>query len=178
MNRRIREMPDMSTHHHRHRSRRLVLGAGIALAMVWAMSYRPVDAVAETAAPAPAVATAQTAAALDAERATLLDISVRAFTPPQQGAVEAVVSLEEAKDGGKSVEVGRFTVFPAAPFEAKEPKDERVFRLDAGKALAALDASSPLRVKVKLEPLLPDRSPAGASLTLGKAVFASRETVR
>src|SRR5262245_35336818 len=105
-------------------SRRGFLGAVGALTMVWAMSQQGIDAVAETAASAPAVATAQAPAVLDIELPTYLDITVRAFTPPQQGAVEAVVSLEEAKDGGRAIEVGRFSIFPATAFEAKEPKDE------------------------------------------------------
>src|SRR5438105_3299416 len=99
-------MTDMNTYSHRRRSRRYVLGASLVLAVVSAMSYGPVVANAETAAPpapaaavpAPAIATTETAAVLDVERPSFIDINVRAFTPPQQGAVEAVVSLEEAKD--------------------------------------------------------------------------------
>jgi hypothetical protein len=105
-----------------------------------------------------------------------LDLNVRAFTPPKHGAVEAVVTLEENKDGGREVDLGSFTIFPAKKFEAKKPDDERAFRLDATEALADLGAdNATVKVKVRLTPLHVGKSVAGAKLTLGKVQFVPRD---
>jgi hypothetical protein len=101
-----------------------------------------------------------------------LDLNVRAFKPPRRGAVEAVVTLVENKAGGREVDVGTFTISPAKKFEAKNPDDERGFRLDATQALAGLGADgTAVTVKVRLAPLLEGQSAAGARLTLGKVQF-------
>jgi hypothetical protein len=105
-----------------------------------------------------------------------LDLNVRAFTPPKHGAVEAVVTLEENKDGGREVELGSFTIFPAKKFEAKKPDDERAFRLDATDALADLGTdNAAVKVKVRLAPLHEGKSAHGAKLTLGKVQFVPRD---
>jgi hypothetical protein len=136
------------------------------------------------AAPAPAAeatATANGPATLLVDRqaaasGAFLDLNVRAFTPPKRGGVEAVVTLEENRDGGREVELGSFTIFPAKKFEAKKPDDERAFRLDATDALADLGAdSTAVKVKVRLAPLHEGHSATGAKLTLGKVQFVPRE---
>jgi hypothetical protein len=105
-----------------------------------------------------------------------LDLNVRAFTPPKHGAVEAVVTLEENKDGGREVELGSFAIFPAKKFEAKKPDDERAFRLDATEALADLGTNNAaVKVKVRLAPLHEGKSAHGAKLTLGKVQFVPRD---
>jgi hypothetical protein len=145
-------------------------------------------APADTAAPAPVAppAAAVTATAkgpatllLDRQAAkneAFLDLNVRAFTPPKRGAVEAVVTLEENKDGGREVELGSFTIFPAKKFEAKKADDERGFRLDATQALADLGAdAAAVKVKIRLAPLHVGQSTHGAKLTLGKVQLVPRE---
>jgi hypothetical protein len=150
------------------------------------------DAAASADAAAPAVAppageataTARGPATLLVDRQAagadaFLDLNVRAFTPPKRGAVEAVVTLEENKDGGREVDVGSFTIFPAKKFEAKKPDDERGFRLDATQALADLGAdNAAVKVKVRLAPLHEGQSATGAKLTLGKVQFVPREDTR
>jgi hypothetical protein len=105
---------------------------------------------------------------------TLLDLWIQAYTPPQRGAVEAVVSLARAGDPGE-IEIGRFAVFPSEPFVATEASQRRAYRFDATAALGALKASDgPLEVRVRLEPIDPKVSPEGARLTLSKAEFSRR----
>jgi hypothetical protein len=145
-------------------------------------------APANATAPAAPVPRATEATATDKGPATLLvdsqaagsgaflDLNVRAFTPPKRGAVEAVVTLEENKDGGREVELGSFTIFPAKKFAAKKPDDERAFRLDATEALADLGAdNAAVKVKVRLAPLHEGKSATGAKLTLGKVQFVPRD---
>jgi hypothetical protein len=137
---------------------------------------------------APVVPLATEATATDKGPATLLvdrqtagsgaflDLNVRAFTPPKRGAVEAVVTLEENKDGGREVELGSFTIFPAKKFHAKKPDDERAFRLDATEALADLRTdNAAVKVKVRLAPLHEGKPATGAKLTLGKVQFVPRD---
>jgi hypothetical protein len=105
---------------------------------------------------------------------TYLDINVRAFTPPQRGAVAAVVSLEENKEGGREVEVGSFTIFPPTRFAATKPEDERRFRLNATQALAELGTvGEPVKVKVKLTSLRQGEAVEPTELTLGSVRFVS-----
>jgi hypothetical protein len=107
---------------------------------------------------------------------TYLDLSVRAFRPPRHGAVAAVVTLEENKDGGREVNVGTFAIFPAKKFQARRPADERGFRLDATQALTDLGADlTAVKVKVRLSPLREGQPATGAKLTLGKVQFVPRE---
>jgi hypothetical protein len=131
-----------------------------------------------------ATATAKRPATLviDRQAATgdvYLDLNVQAFKPPRHGGVEAVVTLEENREGGREVDVGTFTVFPAKKFEAKKPEEERGFRLNATQALAGLGAdNAAVKVKVRLAPLHEGRSARGAKLTLGKVEFVPREKVK
>jgi hypothetical protein len=169
---------------YRPRSRRDILRVGVAL--VLSSLAGPAGAQgppASASAPAPPPALTATTEApgtmlLDrptATGSTLLDINVRAFTPPPSGAVGAVVSLEENKEGGREVEVGGFTIFPAKRFEATKPEDERGFRLNATQALAELGAGDgPVKIKVKLVPLRQGESVERAELILGSAQFVSR----
>jgi hypothetical protein len=127
----------------------------------------------------PWVATVEQAATLPigpprATTETFLDLWIQAYTPPQRGAVEAVVSLARA-GGPDALEIGRFAVFPSEPFWATEASHQRAYRFDATAALAALKASDgPLEVRVRLEPIDPKVSPEGAQLTLSKAAFSRR----
>jgi hypothetical protein len=107
-------------------------------------------------------------------RETFLDLWIQAYTPPQRGAVEAVVSLARAGGTGE-IEIGRFAIFPSEPFWATEASQQRAYRFDATAALAALKAGDgPLEVRVRLEPIAPKVSPEGAQLTLSKAEFSRR----
>jgi hypothetical protein len=134
--------------------------------------------------PAAATATAKAPATLLIDRQAagkdvFLDLNVRAFKPPRRGAVEAVVTLEENKDGGRKGDVGAFSIFPAKKFEARKPGDERRFRLDATQALANLGGdNAAVKVKVRLAPLHAGRSARGAKLTLGKVQLVPREKTK
>ena len=130
---------------------------------------------------AAATATAKAPATLLIDRQApgndaFLDLNVRAFKPPRRGAVEAVVTLEENKEGGREVDVGTFAIFPAKKFEAKKPDDERGFRLDATRALIDLGTDdTAVKVKVRLAPLHEGQTAHGAKLTLGKVQFVPRD---
>jgi hypothetical protein len=169
------------------------LVAGIMLGLVSATSFAVADPAAsgtaaapatEAPAPAPAdvtTATATTPAAVVIDRQAgatdvLLDLNVTAFRPPRRGAVEAVVTLQENKAGGREANVGSFSIFPAKKFKASGPADQRGFRLDATQALADLGVDmTPVKVKVRLMPLHDGESAAGAKLTLGKVQFVPQD---
>ncbi len=141
----------------------------------------PAAAEPAPAAPAAITATAKAPATVLVDRqaagnGAFLDLNVRAFKPPRHGAVEAVVTLEENKDGGREVDVGSFAIFPAKKFEAKKPDDERGFRFDATQALADLGGdSTAVKVRVRLAPLREGQSASGAKLTLGRVQLVPRE---
>jgi hypothetical protein len=143
----------------------------------------PAEDATDAAFPAP-TATAKAPATLVIDRQgtgkdAFLDLNVRAFKPPKHGAVEAVVTLEENKDGGREVDVGRFSIFPSKKFEATKPEDERGFRLNATEALNDLGGdSADVKVKVRLSPLHEGQSAHGAKLTLGKVQFVPRDDPR
>ena len=146
----------------------------------------PTPPAASLPAPKP-TATARVPATVFVERPSagsdaVLDVNVQAFRPPWRGAVEARVSLKESKEGkegGREVEVGSFTIFPAKAFEARKPDDERGFRLDAKQALAELGSGTdPVAVKVRLASLRQGRSAAGAKLTLGKVQLIPRAEIK
>jgi hypothetical protein len=185
---------------HRPHSRRRLLAAallGLLSATSPALAEPPGDTAGSGAGPrtapanaaasrvmhpaAAATATAKAPATLVIDRQagktdTFLDLNVRAFKPPRHGGVEAVVTLEANKHGGREVDVGTFTIFPAKKFEARKPEDERGFRLDATQALAGLGADgAAVKIKVRLAPLHEGQSAHGARLTLGKVRFVPRE---
>ena len=123
-------------------------------------------------------ATLERAATLTMNRPALtagnfLDLWVKAYTPPRQGAVEAVVSL--GAPGREPVEVGRFAVFPSAAFTAAEAREQRAYRFDAADALRQLKpGDTAVTVRVELAPIEGLGQAAGAQLTLSKAVFSPR----
>jgi hypothetical protein len=166
--------------------RRHLLKGGMAFVLLSTVSgaraeeTAPVPTAAPSApnSPANAVATVKAPATIILDRPTApgevsLDINVHAFTAPRHGAVEAVVTLEPEKAGGREVEVGSFTIFPAKSFKAKTPADERGFRLNATQALSDVGTDSgPVKIKVRLESLRDTHPVTRAKLTLGKVEFA------
>jgi hypothetical protein len=105
-----------------------------------------------------------------APNAVLLDLFVRAYTPPRRGAVEAVVSLGPT---GSEMEIGRFAVFPSEPFLAASPDQQRAYRFDASAAFAAFQ-NRPLTVQVQLVPTDEKIAPEGAKLTLSRVEVKPR----
>jgi len=99
-----------------------------------------------------------------------LDLFVRAYTPPQRGAVEAVVALGPAE---KQMEIGRFAVFPAEPFFATTPAEQRAYRFDATAALSAFKGR-PIFAQVRLVPIDSDIPATGAQLTLARIQISPR----
>jgi hypothetical protein len=103
---------------------------------------------------------------------TFLDLWVQAYTPPQRGAVEAVVTLTADSN---EMEIGRFAVFPSEPFFATKARQQRAYRFDATAALAAFNTDDgPLVVQVRLVPIDAGVSPGGAQLTLSKVEVIPR----
>jgi hypothetical protein len=154
-------------------SRRIALATGATLAFAAVSSAmkqacgQSADSVATPAKAARIVATAPP----QVTSGVFLEVGVRAYTPPRGGAVEAVVTLS-AGAGAVEQEVGRFSIFPDEPFLADDIRQQRIFRLDATAALAALRSTSgPLEVKVHLAPLDPAISSSDATLTVGRVVF-------
>jgi hypothetical protein len=105
-----------------------------------------------------------------APNAVLLDLYVRAYTPPRRGAVEAVVSLGPS---GTEMEIGRFAVFPSEPFQAASPNEQRAYRFDASATFAAFQ-NRPLTVQVRLVPTDAKIPPDGAKLTLSRVEVKPR----
>ena len=102
-----------------------------------------------------------------------LDLWLKAYTPPRQGSVEAVVSL--GPQDGEPMEIGRFTFFPGGPFAAAGARDERAFRFNASKALNLIKAGdAALAVRVALIPNDEKISPQGAKIIVSRAKFSPR----
>jgi hypothetical protein len=114
----------------------------------------------------PGMITAAGAPAADqglASQSPRVIISVTAFRPPHDGAVQAVVKVQ--KDGGRTEqEIGRFGMFPNAEFKAADPSKAQRFGLPLPKELASGEA---VKLNVYLVPFKGDGS--GALLEIGGA---------
>jgi hypothetical protein len=114
----------------------------------------------------PAVVTATAAPVADqglASQSPRVIISVTAFRPPRDGAVQAVVKVQ--KDGDRTEqEIGRFGIFPNAEFKAADPSKAQRFGLPLPKELARGGA---VKLNVYLVPLKGEGS--GALLEIGGA---------
>ena len=89
-------------------------------------------------------------------------ISVTAFRPPRDGAVQAVVKVQ--RDGGRTEqEIGRFGMFPNAEFKAADPSKAQRFGLPLPKGLAGGEA---VKLNVYLVPFKGDGG--GAMLKIGR----------
>jgi hypothetical protein len=88
-------------------------------------------------------------------------ISVTAFRPPRDGAIQAVVKAQ--KDGDEQ-EIGRFGIFPNAEFKAADPSKAQRFGLPLPKELARGGA---IKLNVYLVPFKGDGS--GALMEIGGA---------
>ncbi|MGA7384323.1 MAG: hypothetical protein WBW81_06420 [Methylocella sp.] len=133
------------------------------------MSQSPVAAqdsppVATVAVPAVVAATGAPGADQGvASQSTRVIISVTAFRPPHEGAVQAVVKVQ--KDGDRTEqEIGRFGIFPNAEFKAADPSKAHRFGLPLPKELAS---AGPVRLKVYLVPFKGEGS--GALMDIGGA---------
>ena len=151
-------------------TRRQALHAALAVAIGAGFVMRRSAAAAANLVATPQQPAVVPLAANAAAGAELLDIHVRAFTPPRRGSVEAVVSLGPA---GKEIEVGRFAVFPSEAFRAAKAADQRTFRLNAGAALSA-SRGAPLVVQLRLVPTDDKISAEGASLTIDRIELVAR----
>ncbi len=89
-------------------------------------------------------------------------ISVMAFRPPHDGAVQAVVKVQ--RDGRTEQEIGRFGIFPNAEFKAADPSKAQRFGLPLPKELAS---GGPVKLNVYLVPFKGEGS--GALLEIGGA---------
>jgi hypothetical protein len=105
-------------------------------------------------------------------RPAFVDVHVSAYVPSRGGPVDALVTLSGRS--GPEREVGRFSVFPAERFTARDPSEERTFRLDASKALKSASSEESVRVTVRLVAVDPARPPVDARLTIKNIEVSSR----
>jgi hypothetical protein len=144
------------------------MGAGcacmVALARQGAVAAEDSVPVATVAGPAVVTATGAPVANHGvASQSPRVIISVTAFRPPHDGAVQAVVKVQ--KDGGRTEqEIGRFGMFPNAEFKAADPSKAQRFGLSLPKELASGGA---VKLNVYLVPFKGDGS--GALLEIGGA---------
>ncbi len=110
-----------------------------------------------------------------AERGGLatLEVVISGFRKPESGNIGGVVRLK-APDGD-TVEVGRFSIFPAESFTATTSGEEQRYRFDVTRALKQLGVSAG---SAEVEVALIERSnrpvPAGTELQLGQARISMR----
>jgi hypothetical protein len=103
-----------------------------------------------------------------------LVISVKAFRKPAAGNIGGIVRLKRLGDA-RSVEVGRFSIFPSESFAAASPGDEKRYRFEIAEALKQLDmAGGQAEVEVALFDRSGGQTPAGAELTVGSAQIVAR----
>ena len=93
-----------------------------------------------------------------------LVLRVTAYEPPRVGTVAIVARLENARTG-ETREVGRFGMFPDAPFRAASPNDAQRFALKLGIIDLEWVQRAETHVSVVLEPAGGDG--AGARLVTG-----------
>jgi hypothetical protein len=113
----------------------------------------------------PAVITATAAPVADqgvASQSPRVIISVTAFRPPHDGAVQAVVKVQNGDRTER--EIGRFGIFPNAEFKAADPSKAQHFGLPLPKELASGGA---VNLNVYLVPFKGNGS--GALLEIGGA---------
>jgi hypothetical protein len=144
------------------------MGAGYALmvALMPQSSVAAQDSLPVATVAGPAVVTATGAPVADqgvASQSPRVIISVTAFRPPRDGAVQAVVKVE--KDNGRTEqEIGRFGIFPNAEFKAADPSKAQRFGLPLPTELARGGA---VKLHVYLVPFKGEGS--GALLQIGGA---------
>jgi hypothetical protein len=113
----------------------------------------------------PAMITAAGAPAADqgvASQSPRVIISVTAFRPPHDGAVQAVVKVQNGDRTEQ--EIGRFGIFPNAEFKAADPSKAQRFGLPLPKELAS---GGTVKLHVYLVPFKGEGS--GALLEIGGA---------
>ena len=126
-----------------------------------AVAAQPERSLATVDKPAVVATTPPTEAANKNRR---LILTVTGFQPPESGAVQVVVDARTAAGGQ---EIGRFGIFPNAPFTASEPSRGQRFGLPWPSELAGLDHSVTLNVH-----LVPLRGTGeGARLEVGAAAI-------
>jgi hypothetical protein len=79
-------------------------------------------------------------------------VSVTAYKPARDGAVQGVVKAQSSA-GGTEQEIGRFGIFPDAEFRAADPAQARRFSFPLPPDLAR---GGPVRLKVEVAPIRGD----------------------
>lgn len=102
-----------------------------------------------------------------------LELVISAFRKPASGNIGGVVRLK--RPGGDSIEVGRFSIFPAKSFTASNSGEEQRYRFDVTRALKQLGVTAG---SAEVEVALIERSngpvPPGTELQLGQAQISRR----
>jgi hypothetical protein len=94
-----------------------------------------------------------TAAVAPSPGASLADrqvvVSVVAYKPSRDGAVQGVVKVQK-NEGGTEQEIGRFGIFPNAEFRAADPSQARRYSFPLPTEVAR---GSPIKLKVEVVPV-------------------------
>ncbi len=106
-----------------------------------------------------------------------LDLVITGFKKPENGNIGGVVALKRLGDA-RTVEVGRFSIFPPESFTATSAEQGKRFQFNVTAAWKELGLSGEPPAEVEVEVALVDRSngkvAAGAKLTVGEAQIAAR----
>jgi hypothetical protein len=145
----------------RHLSRRAIFAAAAAILGVRPGRAEDAVATAET----PAVMQIGAVPALRPMGRGRLELSLLGFAPPSVGAVSAVVRL---LDGSRRAEIGRFTPYPAIPFEARSEEEAQRFQFDVTTALLASGCDN-CNIEIRLEPVQAGQPVTGARMRFGTA---------
>ncbi len=101
----------------------------------------------------------------------MLELVVKSFRKPATGNIGGVVRLK--RPGGKAVEIGRFSLFPAESFASAG--EEQRFQFNVGSALKQLDlAGGQAEVEVALIDRSNGKVAADAALTVGNVQIVTR----
>lgn len=109
----------------------------------------------------------------------MLDLVITGFKKPENGNIGGVVALKRPSDA-RTVEVGRFSIFPPELFTATSAEQGKRFQFNvtaAWKELGLSGAAAPAEVEVEVALIdrLNGNVVAGAKLTVGEAQIAARE---
>jgi hypothetical protein len=146
-------------------SRLMGAGGALVVALMSQSSIAAQDRPPVATVASPAVVTATPAPMANqgvASQSPRVIISVTAFRPPRDGAVRAVVKVQ---NGGRTErEIGRFGIFPNAEFKAADPSKAQRFGVPLPKELAS---GGEVKLHVYLVPFKGEGS--GALLEIGRA---------
>ncbi len=145
----------------------VLVASAVVAAVVLVRSQTPVDVlVATPGSPAEMGLESVRTAALRSPSALVLRLT--AYQPPRVGTVAVVARLKNPRTG-QTREIGRFGIFPDAPFTATTANDAQRFGLTLGAVDLEWLGRADTRVTVSIEPS--GGTGAGARLVVGGLEF-------